>query len=97
MKQEQGLLQIELEEHTKADYDFLTTVSIVFSLARRAREIFDSSEIDEKRQLLNYLLQNPVIKGKKLYFTTKKPFDMLLNIPRVPALGPFMVRIRNLY
>lgn len=89
MKQKQGLLQIELEEHTKADYDFLTTVSIVFSLARRAREIFDSSEIDEKRQLLNYLLQNPVIKSKKLYFTTKKPFDMLLNIPRVPVLGGY--------
>lgn len=89
MKHKQGLLQIKLEEHTKADYDFLTTVSVVFSLARRAREIFDSSEIEEKRQLLNYLLQNPVMKSKKLYFTTKKPFDMLLNIPRVPVLGGY--------
>ena len=26
MKQEQGVLQVELEEHTKADYDFLNTV-----------------------------------------------------------------------
>jgi len=45
-----------LEEHTKADYDFLTTLSTVLSLSQRAREISESSEIEEKRQLLNYLL-----------------------------------------
>ena len=89
LKQEQGILQVELEEHTKADYDFLNTVSATFSIAKRTREIFDSSEIDEKRQILNYLLQNPVVKDKKLYFTMKKPFDMLLNIPRVPVLGGY--------
>ena len=89
LKQEQGILQVELEEHTKADYDFLNTVSATFSIAKRAREIFDSSEIDEKRQILNYLLQNPVVKDKKLYFTMKKPFDMLLNIPRVSVLGGY--------
>jgi hypothetical protein len=33
MKQKQGLLQIELEEHTKADYDFLTTVEIPYDSA----------------------------------------------------------------
>ncbi len=74
---------------TQADYDFLTTVSSILSIAGRAREIFDSSEIDEKRQILNYLLQNPVVKDKKLYFTMKKPFDMLLNIPRVSVLGGY--------
>ena len=89
MKEEQMKLQIELEEHTRADYDFLNTVSATFSIAKRAREIFDSSEIDEKRQILNYLLQNPVVKDKKLYFTTKKPFNMLLNIPRVSVLGGY--------
>ena len=89
LKQEQGILQVELEEHTKADYGFLNTVSATFSIAKRTREIFDSSEIDEKRQILNYLLQNPVVKDKKLYFTMKKPFDMLLNIPRVPVLGGY--------
>ena len=97
LKEQQGLLQIDLEEHTNGNYEFLTTVGLVFSLAKRARELFDGSETEEKRQILNYLLQNPVIKSKKLYFATKKPFDMLLNIPKGLVLGHFMVRIRNLY
>lgn len=86
LKDRQEKLNLELEEYTKADYDFLTTVSTVLSLAQRAKEIFESSEIDEKRQLLNYLLQNPYIKDKKLYFTMKKPFNMLLNIPKSSAM-----------
>ena len=71
-----------MKEYTKADFDLLSTVSTAFSMAKRAKEIFESSETEEKKQLLNYLLQNPVIKDKKLYFTTKKPFNMLLNIPK---------------
>lgn len=71
LKDRQEKLNLELEEYTKADYDFLTTVSTVLSLAQRAKEIFESFEINKKRQLLNYLLQNPYIKNKKLYFTIK--------------------------
>jgi site-specific DNA recombinase len=89
LKEQQGLLHIEIKEHTNGNYNFLTTVGVTFSLAKRAREIFDSSETEEKRQLLNYLLQNPVIKSKKLYFTTKKPFNMLLNIPKGLVLGDY--------
>lgn len=89
LKEQQGLLQVELEEHTDGNFEFLTTVGLVFSLAKRARELFDGSETEEKRQILNYLLQNPVIKSKKLYFTTKKPFDMLVNIPKDLVLGDY--------
>lgn len=89
LKEKQGYLQIELREHTNGNHDFITTVSTVFSLAKRSREIFDGSETEEKRQLLNYLLQNPVVKGKKLYFTTQKPFNMLLNMPKGLVLGAF--------
>ena len=42
------LLNIELEEHTKADYDYQTTVASVLSLARRANAIFHSSEVHQK-------------------------------------------------
>ena len=86
MKQEQGILQVELEEHTKADYDFINTVSATFSIAKRTREIFDSSEIDEKRQILNYLLQNPSVQGKKLCFTIASPFNLVLELSDSPDL-----------
>ncbi len=51
-------LCIELEEHLQGDTDYKTTVALVFSLARRARQLFDGSEVIEKQQLLRLLLQN---------------------------------------
>ena len=43
------------------DYDYQTTVATVVSVARRAKQIFESSEPSEKRALLNYLFQNPTV------------------------------------
>lgn len=73
-------LGIELEEHSKGNYDYQTTVVTVLSLARQAREIFDGSEAPEKRAFLNFLIQNPKVDGKELTFELKKPFNLALNI-----------------
>ncbi len=81
------LLNIELEEHTKADYDYQTTVATVFSVARRAKEIFESSEVNEKRAFLNYLLQNPTVKANKLEFTLRTPFNLVLELSGRPNRG----------
>ncbi len=78
------LLNIELEEHTKADYDYQTTVASVLSVARRAKTIFESSEPHEKRAFLNYLLQNPTVNGKKLEFTMRSPFNLVLELASSP-------------
>jgi hypothetical protein len=74
-------LEIEMAEHRKADYDYQTTVSMVLSVARRAKTIFEnSSEVSGKRAFLNYILQNPIVTGKTLSFELKKPFDLVLNL-----------------
>ena len=82
------LSNIELEEHTKADYDYQTTVATVLSIARRAKEIFDSSEPFEKRALLNYLLQNPTVSGKNLEYTMRSPFNLALELAESPNWLP---------
>lgn len=74
------VLSIEMEEHSKADYDYQTTVATVLSVARRARAIFDGSEIHEKRAFINYLVLNPTVAGKELVFELRKPFDLVLNL-----------------
>jgi hypothetical protein len=52
-------------QHRKADYDYQTTVATVVSVARRAKDIFQSSsEVSGKRAFLNYLLLNPTADGK---------------------------------
>jgi len=80
------LLEIELSEHTKADYDYQTTVATVISVARRAKTIFENcSEPSEKRAFLNYLLQNPTVYEKKLYFSIASPFNLVLELADNPT------------
>jgi hypothetical protein len=84
LKDKQTRLGIELEEYTQADYNYKTTVSTILNISRRARDIFDSSETYEKRALLGFLLQNPVVEDKKLLFTMKKPWDVVFELATTP-------------
>jgi len=77
--------EIEISEHQKADYDYQTTVATVLSVARRAKTIFEnSSEVAGKRAFLNYILQNPTVNEKKLYFTIASPFNLVLELADCP-------------
>ena len=83
------VLEIEMSEHSKADYEYQNTVATVISVARRAKTIFDnSSEPARKRQFLNYILQNPTVNGKKLYFTIASPFNLVLELADSPNWLP---------
>ncbi len=75
------LLNIELTEHTNADYEYQTVLATVLSVARRAKNIFENcSEPAEKRAFLNYLLQNPTVSEKKLVFSLHSPFNLILEL-----------------
>ncbi len=83
------VMNIELEEHDEGNHNYQTTVATVFSLARRAQEIFESSEPSEKRQFLNYLLQNPTVDEKKLEFSIRSPFNLVLELADCPSRGAY--------
>jgi site-specific DNA recombinase len=83
------VLEIEMSEHSKADYEYQNTVATVISVARRAKTIFDnSSEPARKRQFLNYILQNPTVNGKKLEFAIASPFNLVLELTTSPNWLP---------
>ncbi len=85
LQEQMQLLEIEMSEHSKADYEYQNTVATVISVARRAKTIFDnSSEPTRKRQFLNYLLQNPTVNEKKLYFSIASPFNLVLELASTP-------------
>ena len=63
----------------KAEDNYYLTVNYLLQLANRAYDLFVSSEIEEKRQLLKLLLQNPTLDGKIVRYTLLKPFDTILN------------------
>ena len=85
LKDKQYQLNIELDEYTKADHKYHIHVSTVINLSRRMGEIFESSELEEKRAILNFLLQNPTVSGRKLEFELKKPFDTVLELAHHPT------------
>ena len=82
LKDRQYRLNIEAEEHTKADHDYKLTISHVFSISRHIGAIFAGSEVPEKRAILNFLRQNPRVSDKKLVFTMAKPFDAILELAK---------------
>ena len=86
LKHKQLKLGVQIDLYTKADKDYLLTVSKVLSLAIRVKTIFEGSEIHEKRTLLNYLIQNPTVHEEKLYFRVASPFNLVLELADRPNL-----------
>ena len=83
-----------MESHAKADENFHVTANMVLSLAKRSREIFESSEVDKKRQLLNFVFQNLELKDKKLSITLREPFKIIKDTSLLEKC-PGMCRSRD--
>ena len=95
-KDKQYDLNLQMEDCTRADETYLVTMGTVLNLARRAVEIFEGSEIPEKRLLLKYLLQNPRVESKKLLFELRTPFDTIALVRNGPMRLPVSVTFRTL-
>jgi len=87
-KEKQADVIEQMQEHSDADKNFYLTANAVFNLGKRAVEIFESSEVDEKRQLLGYLLQNCTLSGRKLGFTLQEPFNLMVETKHQPIEYP---------
>lgn len=85
LKEKQYDINIQIEDHTRADETYYITASTVLNLAKNALDIFESSEVPEKRALLNYLLQNYTVNGKNAAFTLRSPFDAILSVANQPT------------
>lgn len=54
------------------------------NLALRSREIFESSEVDEKRQLLDLVFQNLKLKDGSLSLSVREPFLTMMEFKKRP-------------
>lgn len=61
-----------------ADEEYYLTSEYLLELAKNAGKLFESSEVHEKRQILNLTLQNLELKGKIVRYDWKKPFDKIV-------------------
>ena len=76
LKQRQYEINEQQKQYTVADEQFAITLSYLINLASRAYELFESSKVAQKRQLLGFLLSNLTLRGKKLDYTLKNPFNL---------------------
>lgn len=84
LKDKQYDINIKLEDHTKADESYYITASTVFNLAKDALKLFESSEVSEKRAILNYILSNYTVNEKTPCITMRSPFNELLSLTTQP-------------
>ena len=94
-KEKQAELETKMQSYTDADENYYLTANITLNLAKKAYEIFQSSEPEEKWQFLNFLLQNLKLEGKKLLFELKTPFDTVLQANKCSTLLPILDAFRT--
>ncbi len=79
LKAHQLELAMRIEQHQKGEGEFRTTLESLISVASRAADIFERSKIEQKRQLIAFVFSNLKLKGKKLEFSLRSPFDLMVN------------------
>ena len=79
LKQRQAEIELRIEQHQDGDRAFRTTLESLISLASRASELFERSKIEQKRQLIAFVFSNLRLNGKKLEFSLRSPFDLMVD------------------
>ncbi|MBU1008092.1 hypothetical protein KKA53_03370 [Candidatus Dependentiae bacterium] len=73
-----------MSSNVDADESCLITAKTVLDLAKRAKEIFLSSRMEEKQQLLNFVFSNLQLDHDKLLVELREPFNMIVNLSDRP-------------
>lgn len=75
LKERQTEIATQIEQHQQGDGEYRTTLESLISLASRAAELFERSKIEQKRELIAFVFSNLQLRGKKLEFSLRSPFD----------------------
>ncbi len=80
IRQRQQTLENSLKGARSADDAFKDAFLALLNLAVESYDLFANSTIEQKRQLINFVFANLELKGPRLCYTLKKPFDQMLNL-----------------
>lgn len=84
IEKRQAEIMDELEDNSKGDKAFVIGASYILDVCSRAVELFeaDSSELQQKRYLMDFVLTNMELEGQKLQLTLKEPFAAILSMAK---------------
>jgi len=63
----------------EAEDNYYISAKYLLELSNRAYELFKSSEVEERRQLIKLVLSNLRVEDKLVRYDAVKPFDTILN------------------
>ena len=87
LKDEQETLQQKKNRYFDASINYLKIVTDFVPITPKAWEIFESSKIERKRQLLGMLSSNLEVDDKKLYVELKSPFNPIYELNKTQEWG----------
>ncbi|MDA0782714.1 MAG: recombinase family protein [Rickettsiales bacterium] len=82
LQQRQHEISNKIDGHVEDDKVFQITLKSLLALCSNSYEVFESSQIEQKRKLMSFVLANLQIKDGILCYSLRKPFDELLNIAK---------------
>ncbi len=72
-------IKSQLDKLDEAQDNYYITAKYVLDLVNRAHDLFVSSEVEEKRQLIKLVLSNLRLEDENLRYDAAKPFNLLLE------------------
>jgi len=81
----------------EAEDNYYITAKYLLELANRAYELFKSSEVEERRQLIKLVLSNLRVEDKIVRYEAIKPFDTILNYAERQAWLRTLNEIRTFF
>ena len=82
-KRQKDILE-DIKDHSAGDKAFVIGASYLLDVCSRAVELFDaeSTKVEQKRYLIDFILSNATLDGKKLHFTLKEPFETVITLSK---------------
>jgi hypothetical protein len=79
LKGRQNEIALRIEQHKEGEGDYRTTLESLISVASRAADIFERSKTEQKRELIAFVFSNLRLRGKKLEYSLRSPFDLMVD------------------
>lgn len=93
---EEGRIDEKLQKVEQVSKTFYITAGYIIELARHSAQLFERSEVEERRQLIKLVLLNPRWDGEKLDYDFAEPFNLLANLEDRPLMGTMLDAFRTL-
>ena len=79
----------------EAEDNYYVSAKYLLKLSNKAYDLFKSSEVEERRQLIKLVLSNLRVEGKLVRYEAVKPFNTILDYADRQSLLPLSDSLRN--